>query len=295
MAMPSPWLAGVAILGLSILKPKVAREQSQPQLIAISSPYGSTGKTTLAINLAAELAKSRRKVLLIDCDRFGPAIDAQLGLPGVTPGIAAAVRIANQDRFDLEQLERLTSEIPKLGFRVLSGTLDDNRWQGIEFAAMAKITETAKLEHDFVLLDLGSFSIASSQPAADLVKEFIAHSDKALIVALADPIGIYRLLGIEQQLLTLEANYKIVINRLRNSVLANAKAEISETFTRLSDFDVAYFLPEDSAALDQSVREAIPAVSLSRPSPYKQALAGFVRSELLAQPSRLDSRLAKLG
>ncbi|MFM7013680.1 MAG: CpaE family protein [Actinomycetota bacterium] len=268
---------------------------AEPKLVAITSPYGSTGKTTLTINLAAELSKAKQRVLVIDCDGYGPAIDAQLGLPGGAAGLSAAARIANQDRFDLAQLNRLTTQVRGLGFSVLSGTADSNRSQGIELESVAKIIETAKGEHDFILLDLGSLGLTSSVPSNLLTEQLMAQSDFSIVVTLADPIGIYRLLAIEEKLLKLGANYKIVINRLRNSVLPNAKAEITETFARLSAFEISGFLPEDPVAIDQSVREAVPAVSLSRPGAFKQAIAGYVRGELLNQTSRLDSRLAKLG
>jgi chromosome partitioning protein len=61
------------------------------RVIAISNRKGGTGKTTVAVNLAAELAASGRRVLLVDLDSQG---HCAVGL-GVTvdPGKPAAHRI----------------------------------------------------------------------------------------------------------------------------------------------------------------------------------------------------------
>jgi len=56
------------------------RTSADVQVIAISSGKGGTGKTTVAVNLAAALAEAGRKVLLLDGDLGLANVDVLLGL-----------------------------------------------------------------------------------------------------------------------------------------------------------------------------------------------------------------------
>ena len=60
---------------------RIALTASQPgrKLIAIGSGKGGVGKSTLAANLAIALARSGKKVGLIDADIYGPSQPKLLG------------------------------------------------------------------------------------------------------------------------------------------------------------------------------------------------------------------------
>ncbi|MFY9305252.1 MAG: hypothetical protein WAO31_07175, partial [Rhodoluna sp.] len=120
-------------------------------------------------------------------------------------------------------------------------------------------------------------------------------ADSQLFVCLADPIGIFRLLATEQKLLEVSTNVKLLMNRVRNSVIASARREIAITLQRLSQLEVVSFLPDDPQQIDQAMRTGIPAMSLSRSGAFRQAMTGFVRAEILGAKGQLDLRVAKLG
>ena len=270
------------------------RTNSSPVVIAVTSPYGSTGKTTVAINIALELAYEKARVLLIDGDIQGPAVANLFALTQQPAGLQAALRIAGQQRFDLEQLERLSFQFQKSTLRIMPGSQNFPS-QPIDQSAIANLLETARSGYEFTVVDLGSLSVDGSGTQAELTNTIISLADRTVMVCLADPIGIFRLLGIENLIAATSQPVDLVMNRVRNSVIASARREIAITLQRLSALEPKAYLPDDPQHIDQAVRTGVPATSLSRTGTFRQALTGYVRAELLGRKGALDSRVAKLG
>jgi MinD-like ATPase involved in chromosome partitioning or flagellar assembly len=273
----------------SIQAAKKQTSKPEPQVIAVTSPHGSTGKTTVAINIALELAAEKFRVLIIDADLDGPSIANYFCLSELPAGLVGAIRIASQNRFDQAQLERLSVQVPKSSITVLPGVISE-QYLELTKDSLAAILETAKASFDFVIVDLGSLKPSQE---FDLTSEIVRVSDQVVVVALADPIGIFRLLRLEQGLLGLTDNPKLVINRLRNSVIAQAKTEIKTTLAGLGAIEAAAFLPDDPASVDQATRLGM--VTGARSGSFRSAVGIFTRVSILGRQGALDSRVAKLG
>ena len=262
----------------------------EPQVIAVTSPHGSTGKTTVAINLALELAAEKFQVLLIDADLEGPSVANYLCLSELPAGLAGAFRLASQNRFDKAQLERLSVQVPKNSLTILPGVVSEPRSE-LTREITGAIIETAKLNFDFVVIDLGS--LEPNKNSFDLTREVLLLADQVVLVALADPIGIFRLLRLEPQVLALSENPKLIINRLRNTVVTQAKSEIKTTLASLGAIDIAAFLPDDPAHVDQATRLGM--VAGGRLGSFRQAVGIFTKASILGRQGALDARVAKLG
>lgn len=273
----------------SLQAAKKQNTRPEPQIIAITSPHGSTGKTTVSINMALELASEKYSVLLIDADLEGPSIANYLCLSELPAGLVGALRIASQHRFDQTQLERLSIKIPKTLITVLPGVISN---QALELTSesIQAILDVAKASFDFVVVDLGSLK---PRQEFDLTSEVVRISDQVVLVALADPIGIFRLLRVEQFLLSLTEQPKLVLNRTRNSVISQAKSEIKTTLAGLGAIEAAAFLPDDPVHVDQATRLGM--LGGGRSGSFRSAVGIFTRVATLDRPGALDARVAKLG
>jgi MinD-like ATPase involved in chromosome partitioning or flagellar assembly len=266
-----------------------------PLVIAVSSPHGSTGKTTVAINIALELASSRSRVLLIDGDLAGGSIANHFLLPDLPAGLPGAIRIASQNRFDIEQLERLSMPVGKTSLVIMPG-FSDFPDTAVSKEAIARIVDTARANFDYTVIDLGSITASNPSLVSELFTQMVFEmADRRLLVCLADPIGIFRLLETERRALEITEGSLLMMNRVRNSVISSARKEIAITLQRLSNLEVACYLPDDPQHIDQAIRTGVPPVSLSRQGLFRQGITGFVRAEILGSKGLLDSRMAKLG
>lgn len=60
------------------------------QVVAVWGPAGAPGRTTVAVNLAAELALGGREVVLVDVDTQAASVAQHLAILDEAPGVAAA-------------------------------------------------------------------------------------------------------------------------------------------------------------------------------------------------------------
>jgi ATP-binding protein involved in chromosome partitioning len=72
-------------------------------IIAVSSGKGGVGKSTVAVNLAATLAR-KYKVGLLDADIYGPSIPRMLGALHQKPTITAAQKLEPISRYNVKMM-----------------------------------------------------------------------------------------------------------------------------------------------------------------------------------------------
>ena len=242
-------------------------------IIAVWGPAGAPGRTTVALNLASELALLGQPTVLVDADTYGGCIAQSLSLLDEAPGLAAATRSADQGSLDLAALARLAPEV-SAGLRVLTGIPKAERWPELRAAALEHVLTLTRRLARFTVIDCG-FSLeddeelsydtlAPRRNAATLTS--LAVADQVLAVGAGDPIGLQRLVRGLQELGTVASPAPtVVINRVRSSAVGpRPESRIRDALTRFAGIDDPRFIPDDPASLDgallagQSLAEAAP-------------------------------------
>ena len=142
---------------------RVEHHMNQGKVLMVTSVLENEGKSTVAVNLALTMAQRHKKVLLIDCDLRKPACHTLLeqkrtghGTRDVLAGRAnlgdALARYKNTNLFVL-----------------LESKSDANSGDLLNSDAMKALTDWARREFDFVVLDLPPMSVATdSETVSDI-------------------------------------------------------------------------------------------------------------------------------
>jgi MinD-like ATPase involved in chromosome partitioning or flagellar assembly len=270
--VPAPAVGGGSRSG-SPVQPAPVGDDSLGSIIAVWGPAGAPGRTTIALNLASELAGLGQPTVLVDADTYGGCIAQSLALLDEAPGLAAATRSADQGSLDLAVLARLAPEVFD-GLRVLTGIPKAERWPELRAAALEHVLTLTRRLGRFTVIDCG-FSLeddeelsydtlAPRRNAATLTS--LALADQVLAVGAGDPIGLQRLVRGLQELGTVASpSPAVVINRVRASAVGSRPEQrIREALTRFAGVDELRFIPDDPATLDgalltgRSLAEAAP-------------------------------------
>ena len=268
------------------------RSSSAPHRVSVVwGASGSPGRSTVAIQLAVELARAGRRTALVDADTVAPSLALLLGLSDDAPGIAAACRRAERGALDSAELTRLASALETSGgeLAVLGGINRPGRWPELGAGRLRSALQACRGWAQETVVDVASPFDADDEATYDLAgprrhaatTAALQEADVIVAVASADPVGISRFVREHAELrrLTAPTPIRVVINRVRPGPLGlDARAQIRRTLERFSGVSEISFLPWDQRAADAALLHARPMADITP----RSALVAAVRRLALA-------------
>jgi MinD-like ATPase involved in chromosome partitioning or flagellar assembly len=270
-------------------------------VIAVWGPTGGPGRSTVAVNLAAELAALGTTTLLVDADVYGGAVAQLLGLLDESPGVAAACRLANNGTLDLLALAELALDV-RPGLRVVTGISRADRWPELRPSALEVVLDLCRRVAVVTVVDCGfclerdeELSFDGSAPRRNgATLTALSSADTVLAVAAADPVGLQRFVRGLAELgdVVPEASIRTVVNRTRDGVVGGGSAarEIAAALDRYAGVARPRFLPEDGTACDAAVAAGRTLAEIAPTSKLRVAI-----QELAAELTGRDKSASRRG
>lgn len=274
-------------------------------IVTIWGAPGSPGRTTVAVNLAAELVSAGARVLLIDADTIAASVATHLGLLEESAGLAQACRQADLGRLDSARLDRATTAVEIAGARLhlLTGLPRADRWPELRDRALRQVFQHARRDFDHVIVDTAApveqdeeltFDTRAPQRNAATICA-VEESDVLIAVGAADPVGFPRLVKALEDLRTnvpLAPRPEVIINQLRREVVGRApRDQLSEAWGRFGPEEpLETFLPWDRSGCDAALLKGQVLAEAASQSPLRHELARLAGVEVPGRRRRLPRR-----
>jgi MinD-like ATPase involved in chromosome partitioning or flagellar assembly len=263
------------------------------RIVAVWGPAGAPGRTTLATALAAEVARGRRRTVLVDADPYGGAVAQQLGVLDEVSGLLSAARLASSG--DLEERFGSVQRGIDGHLSVVTGLPRGDRWVEVRAGVVEHLLETARELGD-VVVDTG-FSL-EDDPGSDygtrpgrnqMTLGALEVADELVVVGAADPVGLSRLARglVELRDRAPSRPVHVVVNRMRPT-LGWSERDIAGMVSGFARVAGLHFLPDDQATVDRALVAGRTLAELGD-SPLARAvarLAGAVLPVAAADPLR---------
>lgn len=266
------------------------------RFIAVWGPTGAPGRTTIAVNLAAELARSR-SVLLVDVDTYGGAVAQALGLLDEAPGIAALARAALHGSLSDDTLARHALTVGP-GLRVLTGVTRADRWSELPAAALDEVWTLVRRNADVVVVDVGfcleadevlQYDTQAPQRNAAALSA-LAAADAVVAVGSAEPLGMQRLVhgltALDHVATPANAARCVVVNKVRSAVAGPRPREaVADALRRYSGVGEVWTVPYDPRACDAATLAGQTLIERAPRSVARKSIAALAEGVMAAAPA----------
>lgn len=235
--------------------------------IGIWGPHGSSGKSTIAINLAESLANAGHRVLLVDADLAHPSLALMLGCDGG--------KVAQEPK---SHISSITSG--KKRFDLFAGLSSQVVGLDAEVGEMRELMNQIK-HYDRIVFDLSSpiESKSTRRDTADpanLTSFLVGAVDQLIAVGRPDFLGVQRLatLLVEVKKLRRDKPTKVVFNQI--AALPSVSAAL-DAFELLARDRVSAAIARDDRTVSSALRHGQPARMARRSAKFVSDIDALAR------------------
>src|SRR2546423_12596854 len=247
------------------------------RIVTVFSPKGGTGKTSIATNLAASLAKHQgKRTLLLDLDlQFG---DAAIML-GLEPEKTIYDLVVAPGELDSEKLAGYTTR-HACGLDILPAPLRPEDAELVTEAKLARLLEVARESYDVIVVDTSPFFHGPMLATLD-------RTDELLMLCGLD---VPTLKNVRLSLQTLDllsfptSRIRFVLNRA-NSKVGMKKKEVEAAL----EMKVRFEVPSDRA-VPLAVNRGTPAVLSDAKADFSRAVREMAKDLVTAQAAAKERR-----
>jgi flagellar biosynthesis protein FlhG len=246
------------------------------RVIAVTSGKGGVGKTNLVTNLAVEMARLGRRVLLVDADLGLANVDIVLGL---TPQATLAEVLRGECSIHDVLLTG------PAGIRVLpaaSGVAEITHLSSEDRLRLLGELDQLESEFDVVLLDTGA-------GISENVLFFASAAQEIVVVAIPEPTSIADAYALMKVLGARHAarRFRLVVNMVRSAEEGrDVYARLSDVAGRFLDVSIDYL---GHILMDPAVRRAVtqrrPMCLVFPEAPASRAILGLAKRILMSRYS----------
>jgi MinD-like ATPase involved in chromosome partitioning or flagellar assembly len=268
------------------------------RLIAVWGPKGAPGRTTIAIELAAELSSAQSSTFLVDGDPYGGDVLQLLGVAEELPTVVWAARMAAKDELDAARLAIDLRRAGRGGPILLPGLPRAELWADVSEYGWQQLLTVARAAFRRTVCDVGFCLEPDVAPYPNgaagrnrMAREAVRNADHVVAVCRADPVGIKNFLWAFEELKELVDHDMIVV--VANRVRSGHEREVGEIIKRYLGKRPAAYIPDRPQDVARAVMAGVPIRAVRPGSDISSAVRGLVAS--LGGSMRAEGLLSRLS